>query len=98
MAHGLDDAFGNDITAHDPAEDVDEYCARPLVRKDELERGSHSVRSRGPADVEEIRRLAALELDEIHRSHREARAVDHARDGAAERDVAEVVFPRAASH
>ena len=92
MAHGLDDAFGDDVAAHDSAEDVDEYGARALVRKDELERGSHAVRGRGAADVEEIRRLAALELDEVHRRHRESRAVDHARDVAAERDVAELVF------
>src|SRR6185437_7437277 len=46
------------------------------------------------ADIEEVRRLLAIELDDVHGGHREARAVDHATDIAVEGDVGEVVFMR----
>ena len=49
---------------------------------------------RAAADVEEVGRLAAVELDDVHRRHREAGAVDHAADVAVERDVVQVVFRR----
>ena len=40
------------------------------------------------ADVEEVRRLAAVQLDDVHRAHRQAGAVDQAADVAVELDVA----------
>ena len=46
------------------------------------------------ADVEEVRRAFAVELDDVHRRHGEAGAVDHAADRAVERDVVELVFRR----
>ena len=42
------------------------------------------------ADVEEVGRLAAGELDDVHGRHRQAGAVDHAADVAVELDVVEV--------
>ena len=47
---------------------------------------------RAAADVEEVRRLHAVELDDVHRRHGEAGAVDHAADRAVERDVVEIVL------
>jgi hypothetical protein len=44
------------------------------------------------ADVEEVGRLAAVQLDDVHGRHRQARAVDHAADVAVELDVVEVVL------
>ena len=44
------------------------------------------------ADIEEVGRLAAIELDDVHRRHGEARAIDHAADLAIELDVGEVVL------
>jgi hypothetical protein len=41
------------------------------------------------ADVEEVGRLAARQLDDVHRRHRQAGAVDHAADVAIELDVVE---------
>ena len=41
------------------------------------------------ADVEEVGRLAAVELDDVHRRHRQAGAVDQAADVAVELDVVE---------
>ena len=54
-------------------------------------RRGHLVGPRAAADVEEVRRLAAGALDEVHRRHREAGAVDHAADRALELDEADVL-------
>ena len=42
------------------------------------------------ADVEKIRRLGAVQLDDVHRRHRQARAVDQTADVAVEGDVVQV--------
>ena len=47
---------------------------------------------RRAADVEEVRGLAAVVLDQVHRRHREAGAVDHAADVAVELDVREALL------
>ena len=44
------------------------------------------------ADVTEVRRLRAVELDDVHRRHGKARAIDHAADIAVERHIGEVPF------
>ena len=49
---------------------------------------------RAAAHVEEVGRLAAVQLDDVHRRHGEAGAVHHAPDVAVERDVGEVVLRR----
>ena len=46
------------------------------------------------ADVEEVRRLAARQLDDVHRRHRQAGAVDHAADRAVELDVVQAELRR----
>ena len=57
--------------------------------EDQAHRGRDLVGPRAPADVEEVRRLAAGSLHEVHRRHREAGAVDHAADRAVELDEAD---------
>ena len=47
---------------------------------------------RPAADIKEVRRDAARILNDIHRGHREARAVHHAADVAVELDIVQVVF------
>ena len=49
----------------------------------------HLVLVRPAADVEEVGRLAAVVLDQVHRAHRQAGAVDQAADVAVEADVAQ---------
>ena len=53
---------------------------------------------RAAADVQEIRRLPAVQLDQVHGRHRETRAVHHAGDVAVERDVVQVVLAGLALH
>ena len=63
--------------------------------EDHLERLGDLLGRGAAADVEEVRGLAAVQLDDVHRGHREAGAVDHAADVAVERDIVEVVLARA---
>ena len=45
------------------------------------------------ADVQEVGGRAAVQLDDVHGRHGQARAVDHAADAAVQADVVQVVLP-----
>ena len=85
-----DHAFGDDVAFHDAAEDVDENAFDGRVGGDDLEGGRHLVLRGAAADIEKVSRLGAVELDDVHRRHGEAGAVDHAADIAVERDIGEI--------
>ena len=87
-----DHALGDHVALHDAAEDVDQNPLHLRIRGDDLERGRHLLLGGAAADVEEVRRRLAVELDDVHGRHGEAGAVDHAADGAVERHVVEIVF------
>mmetsp|Transcript_25050 Transcript_25050/g.48641 ORF Transcript_25050/g.48641 Transcript_25050/m.48641 type:complete len:360 (-) Transcript_25050:338-1417(-) len=84
------DTLGNDVALHDAAEDVDEDGLDAVVGGNDLEGGRDLLALGAAADVEEVGRLPAVGSDDVHRRHREARAVDHASDVAVEADVVEV--------
>jgi hypothetical protein len=89
---GFDDALGDHVAVHDATEDVHEDALHVRIAEDDLERGDHLVLRGAAADVEEVGRVAAEVLDDVHRAHREAGAVDEAGDVAVERDVAQRVL------
>jgi hypothetical protein len=62
------------------------------VRGDDLERLGHLLLRGATADVEEVGGFGAIKLDDVHRRHGKARAVDHAADLAVERDVVQVML------
>jgi hypothetical protein len=62
FARGGHDALGDDVAAHDAAEDVDENAFDRRVGKDDLEGGGDLLLRSAAADVAEIGRLAALSL------------------------------------
>ena len=99
LARRRDDALGDHVAAHDAAEDVDQDRLDVRVGQDQLERDGDPLVRRAAADIEEIGRVAAVQLDDVHRRHREAGAVDHAADIAVELDVVELraCRPRARS-
>jgi hypothetical protein len=68
------------------------------IGKDDLERRSDLFLVRAAADVEEVGRESAVQLDDVHRRHGEAGAIDHAADVAVELDVGEVIFRRLDLH
>ena len=86
---GRDDALREDVAAQDAAEDVDQHGADVLVGQQDLERVPNLLGIGAAAHVEEVGRLAARQLDDVHRRHGQAGAVHHAADGAVEADVVE---------
>src|SRR3569623_1880237 len=98
LFHCLDDAFGDEVAAHDTAEDVHQHRLHFLVGQDQLECLGHALGRSAAADVEKIGGLAAVQLDDIHGRHGETRAVDHAGDAAVERHVVQAVLLRLQLH
>src|SRR5690606_22264986 len=82
-----DDAFGNQITTHDTAEDVDEYGFDAAVRQDDLECFRDALFGGAAADVEEVGRSTAVQFDDVHCAHGQTGAVNHAADIAVESDI-----------
>src|SRR6516162_2233453 len=94
LLHGPDHALGNHVASHDAAEDVDQDALYVGIGGDDLEGRGDLFHGGAAADIEEVCRLHAVELDDVHGRHGKARAVDHAADRAVERDIVEVKFGR----
>ena len=92
LARRRDNALGEHVAAHDAAEDVDQDRLDIGVGQDQLERDRDPLPRRAAADIEKIGRHRAIELDDVHRRHREPGAVDHAADIAVELDIAQLVL------
>ena len=89
-----DHAFGDDVAFHDAAENIDQNALHLGIGSDDLEGGRNLLLAGTAADVEKVGRRLAVEPDDIHRRHGQPGAVDHAADGAVQRDVVELVFRR----
>jgi len=59
LAGRRDDALGDDVAAHDAAEDVDQNALDIGIGEDELEGGGHALLGGAAADIEEVRGIAA---------------------------------------
>src|SRR5690606_7154640 len=90
--HRGDHALGDQVAAHDAAEDVDQDGLDLGVGKNELERLGDAFLGGAAADVQEVGRIAAVQLDDVHGGHGKTGAVDHAGDVAVQRDVVEAVL------
>jgi len=69
--HRRNDAGGDHVAADDAAEDVDQNGFDVGVRGDDLERLRDALGGSAAADVEEVGRRAAVQLDHVHGGHRE---------------------------
>src|ERR1700731_3058544 len=78
--HRGDHALGDDVAFHDAAEDVDQDALHVGIGGDDLEGGGDLGLVGAAADVEEVGRRHAVELDDVHRGHGQAGAIDHAAD------------------
>ena len=73
--------------------------ARDLgVRENQFERRRDALLGRAAAHVQEIRRLAAVQLDQVHGRHGKAGAIHHAGNIAVERHIVELMLRRLALH
>src|SRR5574343_254038 len=85
-----DDTGSDGVATHDAAEDVDQDALDLRVLEHDLE-GFGNLLGRGAAaDVQEVGRLGAEQLDGIHGGHGQAGTVHQTADVAVERDVGEV--------
>jgi len=89
---GGHDTVRDVVGAGDAAEDVEQDRLDVRIGRDDAERVDDLLRIRRAADIEEVRRLAAVVLHEVHRRHRETGAVHHAADVTVELDEGEVVY------
>ena len=64
------------------------------VRQDDAQRRRHLVGLGAAANIEEIGRAAAKQLDDVHGAHGQPGAVHHAADLAVQLDVRQAVFAR----
>src|SRR5690606_38678222 len=80
-------ALGDDVAAHVAAEDVDQDAPHVGILEDDLEGRGDALLGGAAADIEEVGRLGAVQLDDVHGRHGEAGAVDHAADLAVQLDV-----------
>src|SRR6185437_1793242 len=87
-------ALGDDVAAHDPAEDVHQNSFDMGIGEDELEGCGYPLARGTAADIEEIGRRTAIELDDVHGGHGEPGAIHHAADIAVELDVVEAMLGR----
>src|SRR5690606_9024404 len=93
QVHGLaggDDAIGDGVALHDPAEDVDQDAFDLRALEHDLEGLGHLLGRGATADVQEVGGLAAEQLDGVHGGHGQTGAVDQAADVAVELDVGQV--------
>ena len=86
------DAGGEPVDAQNAAEDVDEDRLHILVGEQDLEGVLDLLLRCAAAHVEKVGRAAAGVLNDVHRGHGQAGAVDHAGDGAVELDVVERIL------
>ncbi len=85
-------ARGQPVHAQNAAEDVDEDRLHIRVGEQDLKGVLDLLLGCAAAYVEEVGRAAAGVLNDVHGRHGQARAVDHAGDGAVELDVVERVL------
>src|ERR1035441_10017604 len=92
VARGGDYAGGQAIHTEDAAEDVDEDGLDVGVGEKDFEGVFDLLLGCAAAHIKEVGGAAAGVLDNVHGGHGQARAVDHAGDGAVELDVVERVL------
>src|SRR5690606_7674564 len=86
----IDDTFSDQVATDNAAEDVDQYRLDLAVGDDQLERLGYAFLGGAATDIKEVRRFAAMQLDDVHGRHGQSRTVDHTGDIAVQCDVIEI--------
>src|SRR5690606_31983974 len=94
FGNGADDAFCDQVTAHDTAEDVHQHRLHCRVGQDDLEGFGNAFLGCTTTHVEEVGGKPAVQFDDVHGAHGQASAVDHAADVAIEGHVVEIPLCR----
>ena len=89
---GGDQGLCDRVTLGDTTEDVDQHALDLGVSQNDPEGFGGTLGGDGTADVEEVGRLAAVQLDDVHGGHGQTGPVDQAADVAIESDIGQVEF------
>src|SRR5450759_2733485 len=79
---GLDQPRRHFVATRDTAKDVDQDGLDVGIVEDQLDGSTDRFVSGTASYVQEVGRLAAVMLHEVHRGHRQTGAIDHAADSA----------------
>ena len=82
-----DDALGDHVAFHDPAENIHQNAFDLGVGGDDLERSATLSLVAPPPTSRKFAGSAAIKLDDVHRRHGKTGAIHHAADRAGERDI-----------
>ena len=88
----IDDSLSDDVAFHDAAENIDEDRFHALVGNQNFKGLGDLLLGGAAADIEEVRRLAPVVLDDVHRGHGQAGTIHEAGDISIEPDVAQIRF------
>ena len=72
---------------HDPAKDVHHHALHAIIAQDNAKRLGDGFLGRTTPDIQEVGRLAAVQLDDVHRGHGQSRSVDQTADVAIQGDI-----------
>src|SRR5690606_25168259 len=87
-----DHALGDDVAAHDAAENIHQDGLDAAVLQHDLEGFRDLLGRRTTAHVQEVGGFATEQLDGVHGRHGQARAIDQAADVAVELNIGQVIF------
>src|SRR5258708_13999147 len=88
----MDDPLGDDVTFHDPAEDIHQDRLHVLIRNEDLKRLCYLRFTRSASYIQEVSWFSSCVLDDIHRSHRQPGAVHETGDVTVQADVTKTKF------
>src|SRR5690606_5651849 len=80
--NSADNAFSDHVAAYDATKDVDEYGFNIVVRQNNFERFNYTFFGRTTAHIEEVGRLATVQLNNVHSTHSQTGTINHAADVA----------------
>ena len=84
--------FGNHVAAHNAAKNINQHALHGTVRQNNFKGFNHALLGRAAAHIQKVGRLAAVQLDDVHRRHGQARAIHHAADIALQRHIVQVML------
>lgn len=76
VPHNIDETLRDRVAANNTAEDVDKDRGHLWIAGDEFKCRFDCSRRRATANVQEVGRVATVELDNVHRRHSQAGTID----------------------
>lgn len=94
LLHNLNKTLSNSITSYNTTKDIDKDSRHLRVSSDQLESVLDSGRCSSTTDIQEVGRVTAVQLDDVHGRHGQTGTVDKASNVTVQLDEVEVVLGR----